>query len=365
MAEGLSLDREASNDKGSVTVNVNGTLALGKESEESIQHLTVNMKNGSTLAAWCGEDGSATGEVTVKTTLSVEINAALALSAGRGQELVVHSDLSKAGSLAVKGGGKVSLNDQKTLCKVTLQSGTTLSLANGALTIADKAAPAARLRSRAAQVDNTMENVTLTANSMAGQGDDAVLRGAAVTINESSSFSVSDLVLDSSDIVVASTSLSLEDVMLASGSTVAGQSTAIEMQNVTLALNADTYTLVEDGSAYGEAYSGRKVAVYYVNNFRDVTLSGDLLMDLSALPATVAASGNAYDFIAFDFGSVDCEGLTLSAGFGTDGAPVQGYQVGSTSAYLFAAPAGAVPEPTTAALSLLGLGALALRRRRR
>ncbi len=381
---GLSLTRNG----GSVTVNVEGTLALGTTTQSSVNSLTVNLKNGSTLAAWIGDEGTDSGDVTVNYGFTISAGSSLNVKAGAGQNLTVGSNLQNASSLSASGGGNITLtNTSGSLSSVSLGTGTRLSLgskasvslgqaslaqgsaftvADGAVTVGATAAPMAR--SRSAAVEGVLENVTLSGTSMtSAEATSGVVRNAEIAIS-ASAYSMSGIELVASAVTLDATELNLQDVVLGGGSTVAATGEAastVQLENVTFVLDDSmSYEHQDAATLLGAGYTGT-VRVYDISNFSNVTLAGGMLMDVSALqPQTASALGDTsgYDYLAFNFSGSTVENDFLLS---TNAAVEEGMKLG-TSTYVFRAESsGAVPEPATSALALLGLGALALRRRRK
>ncbi len=282
--------------------------------------------------------------------------------------------VSGAGKLQVAS-GKVALSTSSSVAAATVQQGAALRLAGEAsLTVADAVTlsnrqTAAAARNRAAQVEGTLENVAITDSGMtaADAAAQGVVSGAAVAVS-ASAFSMSDLALVNAEVTLLGGSLSLNDVVLASGSTVAATGEAastIDMANVTFVLDDSmSYELQEAATLLGAGYTGT-VRVYDISNFSNVTLAGGMMMDVSALqPQTVSAltEGSGYDYLAFNFsGSTLADDFMLSSNASEDA----GMKLGASTYVFRAESSDAVPEPSSSALALLGLGALALRRRRK
>ncbi len=370
MAGGLSLARTS----GSVNVNVAGTLALGNTTQTSTASLSVTMKDGSTLAAWCGEDGTAAGNVSVNYGFQIEQDAALALQAHSGQSLTVGSDLSGAGSLAVRGGGDVALaasTSVGTVSSVQVEQGTRLSLKQGAaVSVGTNAASfAARTGSEA-----VFENVTATdaSLSMTEALAPASVQGAQVSI-AATQYSFANLEMQDSAVVaaVAEAVVTMQNVRLAQDVSVQGAAST-DASTVTRLVAENLSLDLSRGTPYEtENYAGGIAHVYTLDNFDSLSLSGSLtlnfvepVMQLFALGATASAAEPDSIIVRFA-DSVDVGELALS--LNRDGNTVTGQYLGNGQVVFSAIEGGggAIPEPATAALSLLGLAALALRRRRK
>ncbi len=370
MAGGLSLARTS----GSVNVNVAGTLALGNTTQTSTASLSVTMKDGSTLAAWCGEDGTAAGNVSVNYGFQIEQDAALALQAHSGQSLTVGSNLSRAGSLAVKGGGDVALaasTSVGTVSSVQVEQGTRLSLKQGAaVSVGTNAASfAARTGSEA-----VFENVTATdaSLSMTEALAPASVQGAQVSI-AATQYSFANLEMQDSAVVaaVAEAVVTMQNVRLAQDVSVQGAASA-DASTVTRLVAENLSLDLSRGTPYEtENYAGGIAHVYTLDNFDSLSLSGSLTlnfvepaMQLFALGATASAAEPDSIIVRFA-DSVDVGDLALS--LNRDGNTVTGQYLGNGQVVFSAIEGGGgtIPEPATATLSLLGLAALALRRRRK
>ncbi len=149
-------------------------------------------------------------------------------------------------------------------------------------------------------------------------------------------------------------------------------------QPTTLAANT---TLLHTGDLTATTTLGEAADVYqvYCTSLDSVDVTGSsLTLDMSGLAASIGNALKDYDYVAISFGSAedgtlahfDTTGLSVSATFDQGQTynnvwVMNGEQSNASTLYVSVEGGMAVPEPTTATLSLLALAALAMRRRRR
>ncbi len=348
---------------GGTTVADNASLKLGNAAAAGTG--TIALSNAASSLVYAGAESGAASP------FANDITGEGSVTIASGN---VEFSTSKAytGATTVAKGAELTLSAANTASSAyVVQQGGALKLAEGgSLSVADAVSVSAR------RDEATLGNTSLTAGSLAATTTaPAEVVGANIAVS-STTFSMSGLALVDSSVTLQDTALNLSDIMLAGGSTISGQqdgTQVVDMSNVSFMLDGSSaYTIVvdADGSLFGADYIGKKVAVYDISHFSNVELSGSMMMDISAMPAATAATGNVYDALAFNFsgsGVTLADNFALSSIAGDGGSTLDGTRVGSGNTYVFNSPmAGdAVPEPTSSALALLGLGALALRRRRK
>ncbi len=249
-----------------------------------------------------------------------------------------------------------------------------------------------------ASADATIGKVEMASDSAAGAGSIRGQEGGEIA-------GLDNAVIE---IAMGGKSLSLQDVMLKDTSSVAGLdgSASLEVSNVTLELGAGNTTavtesvtlagsaLLETGGA-GRLTLGEETKVYsiYSSALSSVFVTGSsLTLDLSTLTADMLVDVEFADYVAIRFGNgvdnaVAFEAAALSIKASYDGKEVAVFYLAADetqrrangaampdtlyiASSLFQSASGgggveAVPEPTTATLSLLALSMLAARRRRR
>ncbi len=180
--------------------------------------------------------------------------------------------------------------------------------------------------------------------------------------------------------------LTLEDVILTQTSRVTDDPATVLMNNTVIEIGSANTQMEADGSlAAGQVLrlSGSETETLTLGANATVcnvlcssldtvnVAGGSLTLDLSALGDAL----KGYDYVAISFGDssatlahFDATGLSITAtldGQSYSGAYVMdGEQANATTIYIPGYGGAAVPEPTTATLSLLALAALAMRRRR-
>ncbi len=221
---------------------------------------------------------------------------------------------------------------------------------------------AARSLARTA-AEGVLENVTVGDESMTATADGSFgrVQGALVSV-DAREYAISNIEFTESRVQVStqSTNLSLSDLVLDSATTFSATApdVTLSMLNVSLTMNASPSDVYEDGADFG--LSGSSVAVCTLQNFSQMSLTGNLTLN-----ATEWEIPEAVDYVAIDFGSdVDVSNLTATITF-ADGRSLDALHGMPKSVLIFSLPTKAIPEPTTSALALLGLGILALRRRRK
>ncbi len=271
------------------------------------------------------------------------------------------------GSTNVKEGATLRLTSAATgSSNYVVENDARLELAgNGTLTIKEAISmcSASSPRSRAVETEGTLENVSVTETAITGGGNLGRIRNAAISI-DAAEYTMSALELTDSKVELepTATQLSLNEVLLDNNSSFHSSGNAeLVLQNVTLTVDVADMELLQS-SDFGTAFNGRSVGGISLSNFSQVALTGNLLLD-----ATSVSGGSGYDYIAVNFGSgTNISNLIATANFGDGLHNLSGIaNAGNPSVLLFATSAQAVPEPTGSALTLLGLGVLALRRRRK
>ncbi len=328
-----------------------------------------------------GAGAAGTGEISLgraNTTLNIAGGStgydvlANAIS-GAGQvelssgNLEYSSSKTYTGSTRVKEGAALRLSAAQTSSSSwVVESGAQLVLADGgSLSVGEAVgvSTAASPRLRRAAAEGVLENITVTETAMSAPegGNMGRVSAAAISI-DAMKYTMTNLGLEDSrvELNTAGAELALNDILVGAGSNFSGASGAtIAMQNVTLTVDASEWSSFT-GSDFGAAYAGRSVAGITLANFSQVALTGTLQLD-----APAAGASGQYDYLAVNFGEgVDVSALSVTANFGGSLLKLQGEHGAQSSVLLFATSSQAVPEPAGSTLALLGLGALALRRRR-
>ncbi len=386
MSRALAIEGTISG-SGGLQIEGNGALELALNGANSFEGGITIARSGVTLTLGCAE-AAGTGAIVLGDSTALMkvsgnadgsygsmVNAvsgagSVELSAGR---LSMSGSNSYGGSTTVKEGAVLSLSAANSGSSAyVVEKGAQLLLSgSGFVTTADKGVTlraritASGQRSRALP-EGALENVTLTDVLMTNTDSTVTGRVSNTTVEvDTAAFALSGLELSNTTVQANSgaSALELTDLMLDSASSVQGEegkTWALTLKNVILSVS-ESPTSVSDLGGFSN------VSLYSLTNFTNVSLAGDLLLDVASLPAlasTFSDTGATPGYIAFDFGdSVSIDELSLSAVYAGS---TMLTQVGvSDSVVLFSTSAAAVPEPAGSALCLLGLGALALRRRRR
>ncbi len=315
---------------------------------------------------------------------NVTLNLKDGASAGTGDILLGHHNTSlvyngeSASTLrnAVSGSGSMSVNSGNlTLTAENTYTGTTtvkngayLSLkgagsiqAGNAVTVAARQTPETTLPyaiAEPAEVTGSLTNVTVT-DAALNATDDSVglLYNTQVTVH-SDQYAIKDVMMYSTVIntSVEGGNIALSNVNMSSDSIVMGNNlTTLSMQGVVYTVDGNLQSTLVDGAIFGAA--GQQVQMFTLDSFNFLNMEGELILDMTALYANNDwMSDTAY---ALNFGTdvtLDQDlKVTINNGIGED------RELSFNGSAMLV---GVVPEPCTASLSLLGLAAMLLRRRR-
>ncbi len=360
------------NDTANMIVNLNNA---GNTFEGGIVIERTNVTVNLTDAAAAG-----TGEIILgRTNSALVYNGTEAV----GSASTMNNVISGTGAVTVNSGHLAFSSEQTYTGATTVKNGAALSL-QGTGSIQAGSSVTIGVSSNPAPIDDlldstfpvstpegTLTNVTVRETTDPETG---VVTQAVMTATDASApasvtnaqvavhhnpFEISNLDLVNTNVVssVQNGVINMTNVNMNAGSTVMGYNqTDLVMQDVVLTLDGNMTATLVDGAAYGAA--GQQVYVFSLYNLADVEVSGYLTLDVSGL---YQVNENLADsLLAFDFGeSVEIKkDTTVSVDFGAD---IERDITINGSAVLV----GVVPEPGTATLSLLGLAAMVMRRRRK
>ncbi len=259
---------------------------------------------------------------------------------------------------------------------VTVASGATLEVAEG-VELSLKGT-----LNLAEQVTVTQQNAgsaaTLGAMEMGSSGATAYIHGKV----EGGLATLDNAVID----IAKDATLEMKDVLLTQGSRITDDPATLSLTNVTVEVGAGNVSALSFGTLGASltlastsglenttAGANTQVVNLFCSSLDTVNVTGtSLTLDLSAYAAEIESTWSTYEYIAISFGeSVDSlahfDAANLSIYATVDGL-YHGVYVNmselSSAAVLYIS-TNAVPEPTTATLSLLALSLLAARRRRK
>ncbi len=283
----------------------------------------------------------------------------------------------QGGSMTVQEGGSVSRDITVSgEGKLTVNSGATITGAvnAGNLTIAKGA---------------TYSNVEVTATTLVGiTGLEANLNNAVIEL-KGETYSITGVQLQNSTVSISDGTLTLDATALegikqlnvaadASVTHAGGGSVTMKDSAVSVALGADGGLAVESGTVEGTTYTlvaTEQLSGMVLNQDSRITLT--LTGDIEEMLLGTQSVALQFDGLVkaevgqtlYSVGSsTSADGIFTLTGDGYEIADVV-YNPGNTMVYISAAgqpgDPGAIPEPTSATLSLLALAALAVRRRRK
>ncbi|MCD7798757.1 MAG: PEP-CTERM sorting domain-containing protein [Akkermansiaceae bacterium] len=318
-----------------------------------------------TLASAISGEGSVTVEAG-----SLELDAAQnytgATSVREGARLRISAAMTASSRYAVESGGELAIS-----AGGSIAAGSAVSIA--AASTAGAASYSARAAvSASVSEDATLDGVTVTETALTSTDSDTqgTVTNAAVTV-DAETYTIENAAFVNSTITATAdgATIILSDVTFDAASSAGGTGSGVtlELDNALIAVAADAASETKDGSAYGTAWTGQTVRVYTLSTFSNALLTGNMTLDLSALDTAELTDGGETVYAAFDFSSSGVtmnESSALEAYALLNGETIAGTTVAGSSTVIFTITLAAVPEPSSAALALLGLGALALRRRR-
>ncbi len=367
----------ASNDAG---INTKYCLYVGTEGDATTGH--VNLKGSITAGAYIKILGNAnvTGNIITTGTdeehiihiggnadiggkLEARQSATIGGNASIGGIVNISKDLTVTGKLTLNEGGTVGGNT--TAGSLTLAAGKTLAT-TGKVSVAGALTGDATGSSRA-RVE-AGESITL-----GGSASHVDLKAQTITMGAEDG---SKLTLDSVGMEATGGEVTLKNVEVhgnCSFTTGAGQTLTLHAENVTFvlddsnstgaALQAQPMLLSADPLTQTEVQTG----TFYLNSsmLEGVNVAGSITLDLSHWAYEIASNG--YDNIVLTFADDMnyTEGATVQASFDGVNYVNADYTAENMAQFSVKALTAAIPEPTTATLSLLALTALMARRRRK
>lgn len=399
------------------TVTVKDGASFQDQWNSTVNIKTLNMNDGSTLDLFDGGSSSTptltftTMNVTGKVDVLTQTNGALHIAgavvgqadASRGGGATLHFtkgegtsniylDSAMSGKLNITkdtGGELIITNANNTYegdtsvtagrinitGKIGGESNTYSAAANGSLVLSSATA---QIRNAAVSVSrNGTQNATITHATVGTTSVSRESGASAGTISHAalnvtaSAYAIEGIRLDNSLVTLKEAgTVTLSDVTLTGATQLAGDSAATGTKVFDFSGTGNRLTL--SASAVGTAFenfdtgSGTLTSVYVYDvssYFANATLTGHLDLDLSAF---IDALPGGSKYIAFDFG--DGNNVTLGDDFTagiTPNAFNDGSLAGTVSGHVVYWETKYVPEPSAAALGLLGLGTLLLRRQRK
>ncbi len=299
----------------------------------------------------------------IEGTGDVKLNGSMS----SGAYILIGGDLDMTGKLSQKGednahrieiGGNASIGGTLTSDKKVTIGGT--ATLGGNATAGGELAVGGSLTGT-----NTEKNISVKASSMNLGGNVSHVDLEAATISFADGAT-----LDSVGVKVAATALSLKNVEVRGKSDFqsSGGVLTLNAEGVTFVLDESTCTwgAVEPSAVDADPLMRTKVSggVFYIDStmLGGVNLSGSMTLDLSAWASQIASGGYESVVLEFADGMTFATNATVQATFDGGTTFVQADLVDGNMTQFNTR---AIPEPTTATLSLLALASLMARRRRR
>ena len=409
IAEGtVTLSNQANYNLTSLTVKDHGTLRLSWNSRFTID--SAIFEDGSTLDLNdCGSTSHHTmtfTEMTVKGTAKIKNqtngyiyiagkitgdSGTMYFTAGSGDsQIILNSEMS--GTLNItkdvnsileiananntfSGNTSVSAGEIKVSGAINSADNTYAATGNGLLSVAGengKIQNSAVTVRRNGSTDASIRNATVGTTSIARETGktQGTLAHASIDV-VATAYAIEGMAMSDSLVnIKAAGSLTLDNVTLSGTSAIVGDANVAGTKTVIFSGNGNKLAMPAGATGTGHdtfdtgAATLTSVYVYDISaHFSDVTLTGHLAIDVSALLGTLPGS---YEYIAFDFGTdnnvVLDENLTASV---TPNAYSSDELAGTVSGHVVYFKTNQIPEPASAGLALLGMAGLLLRRRRR
>ncbi|MCD8069784.1 MAG: PEP-CTERM sorting domain-containing protein [Akkermansiaceae bacterium] len=358
---------------GAITAADGALLKLASAAAAGSGSVTLSGTGSELIYAGGGEEEtlasaiSGEGSVTVEAG-SLELDAAQnytgATSVREGARLRISAAMTASSRYAVESGGELAIS-----AGGSIAAGSAVSIA--AASTAGAASYSARAAASVSE-DATLDGVTVTETALTSTDGDTqgTVTNAAVTVS-AETYTIENAAFVNSTITATAdgAAIILSDVTFDAASSAGGTGSGVtlNLNNALIAVAADAASETKDGSAYGTAWTGQTIRVYTLSTFSNALLTGNMTLDLSALDTAELTDGEETVYAAFDFSSSGVtmnESSALEAYALLNGETIAGTTVAGSSTVIFTITLAAVPEPSSAALALLGLGALALRRRR-
>ncbi len=367
--DGISLTGQSGYRYTCSTEVVNGVYYL-TTSDYTGGELTWNGSSGST---WKGGNELWRAEGTSGNVGSGSKDSVI-FSAGHAQNVTVAESGVRVDSMKVEAAGYSFSGGTVHTNAVTVQEAT--SLAGGASL--DVGSVYTVSQAEAATNAATIGKVSMGADSAANTG---FIHGTA----EGGLASLDNTVID----IAKGASLEMKNILLSETSRITDDPATVAMENVTVAIGEANATfrevttlvpgttLVKTGGDETVSLAGSAQAYsLFCSALDTVNVTGtSLTLDLSGYAASIDGAWDACDYVAISFGQTadslahfDATHLSISATFdGLSYTPVyvQLHEAAHSSILYVPIPVNAVPEPTTATLSLLALSMLVARRRRK
>lgn len=398
------------------TVTVKDGASFQDQWNSTVNIKTLNMNEGSTLDLFDGGASSlptltfttmnVSGKVDVKTQKNGGLHiagtvvgkadatsgagATLHFTKGEGTS-IIYLDSAMSGKLNItkdidgelritnanntfEGDTSVTAGSINVTGKIGGDSNTYAAAGNGSLVLSSATA---QIRNSAISVSRNAQNATIT-HATIGTTSASRESGAqtgkiahAVLNVTATAYAIEGLQLDNSLVTLKQAgTVTLSGVTLTGATQLAGDTAATGTKVFDFSGTGNQLTLAASttGTALGSIDTGAgtltNVYVYDVSSyFANATLTGHLDLDLSAFIDKLPGGSQ---YIVFDFG--DNNNVTLGDGFTagiTPNAYNDGSLAGTVSGHVVYWETQYVPEPSSAALGLLGLGALLVRRRRK